>query len=159
MKAFIAVLLTITTLVGCASGDVALNRKGEVLANQITKADNTGTGKAIGNLSGLATADSDVRLAGWIFGGLIGDAIEEGTLSMVSELVIRLEDNRVINIKLPNINESIAEGDTVEVAFNPYGDPIDVRHLTKANINSQQSQAQSSNLNETEMSVSTTAKR
>ncbi|QLE85296.1 MULTISPECIES: hypothetical protein [Shewanella] len=132
MKSIFAVLLTSIMLFGCASNEVSMHRQGEVLANQITKADNTGTGQAIGKLSGLAGSDSSSRLSGWIIGGLIGDAIEEGTLSVTSELVIRLEDNRVINLKLPAVNDTIAQGDIVDVVFDGYGDPLDVRVIKKA---------------------------
>ncbi|GEA50985.1 hypothetical protein VIN01S_17890 [Vibrio inusitatus NBRC 102082] len=131
MKSIFTILITSLMLFGCASNETAMLQQGEVLANQITKNDNTGAGEAIGNLGGLVASDSDSRLAGFLIGGLVGDAIEEGSLSVTSELVIRLEDNRVINIKMPTVTDKLKEGDIVDVAFNQYGDPIDVKVAVK----------------------------
>lgn len=134
MKKVLAALLFTFAITGCSSNDIARETQGEILANQIAKADNEGTGHAVGKLAGLAASDRDTRLSGWIIGGLVGHAIEEATLGQVSELVIRLDNGQVVSFKLDNYNEAFKQGDKVGVSINKYGEPIDIKPLNVSNI-------------------------
>ncbi len=134
MKKILTALVFTLAFTGCASNDVARVTQGEILANQMAKADNEGGGAAVGQLAGLVTSDRDSRLSGWIIGGLVGHAIEEATLGQVSELVIRLNNGQVVSFKLDNYNEAFKQGDKVGVSINKYGEPIDIKPLNVSNI-------------------------
>ena len=133
MKKILTALLFTLAFTGCASNDVARVTQGEILANQMAKADNEGGGAAVGQLAGLAASDSDTRLSSWIIGGLVGHAIEEATLGQVSELVIRLDNGQVVSVKLDIYTEAFKQGDKVDVSINKYGEPIDIKPLTVSN--------------------------
>ncbi|MCL1096098.1 TOBE domain-containing protein [Shewanella kaireitica] len=133
MNKILTALLFTLALTGCANNDVARVTKGEILANQMTKADNEGGGAAVGQLAGLAASDSDTRLSSWIIGGLVGHVIEEATLGQVSELVIRLDNGQVVSVKLDIYTEAFKQGDKVDVSINKYGKPIDIKPLTVSN--------------------------
>lgn len=133
MKKILTALLFTLAFAGCASNDVARETQGEILANQMAKADNEGGGKAVGQLASLAASDSDTRLTSWIIGGLVGDAIEEATLAQVSELVIRLDNGQVVSVKLDIYTEEFKQGDKVDVSINKYGEAIDIKPLTVSN--------------------------
>ncbi len=126
---FIAILLA-GLMSACSSTDVAHQTQGVIIANQLAKADNDGTGEGIGQLASLLVVDREYRLSGWVVGGLIGSAIEDNNQGNVSELIIRLDNGKVINLKLDVYSKTFKEGDKVSVSLNKYGEPLDVQIVT-----------------------------
>ncbi|MEH6451940.1 MAG: hypothetical protein V7782_02755 [Psychromonas sp.] len=146
MKKMLATLIFAITITGCANNnEITMHTEGEIIANQTVKADNEGTGEAVGHMTSLLVSDSDYRLTGWIIGGLIGDAIEEGNLQDVSELIIRLEDGKVITTKLASNTDLFKESERVAVTLNKHGELIGIKSLKSTNISNKNSDKQDVN--------------